>query len=53
VEVAFEPSDEGTAVTIVHRGWERLGAAAEGRRERNRKGWGGVLEHYRAACATG
>jgi uncharacterized protein YndB with AHSA1/START domain len=52
VEVAFEPASEGTAVTIVHRGWERLGAAAEERRERNRRGWSGVLEHYRAACAA-
>jgi uncharacterized protein YndB with AHSA1/START domain len=52
VEVAFAPSDDGTAVTIVHRGWERLGAAAEARRERNRKGWSGVLEHYRAACTA-
>ena len=42
-----------TAVTIVHRGWERLGAAAEERRERNKRGWAGVLEHYRAACAAG
>ena len=32
VEVSFEPAGEGTAVTIVHRGWERLGAAAEERR---------------------
>ena len=52
VEVVFEPAEEGTAVKIVHRGWERLGAAAEERRERNRRGWGGVLEHYRAACAA-
>jgi uncharacterized protein YndB with AHSA1/START domain len=52
VEVSFEPATEGTAVTIVHRGWERLGAAAEERRERNLKGWSGVLEHYRAACAA-
>jgi hypothetical protein len=38
-------------VTIVHRGWERLGAVAEERRERNRRGWEGVTDHYRAACA--
>ena len=50
VEVSFEPVADGTAVTIVHRGWERLGAVAEERRERNRRGWAGVLEHYREAC---
>jgi uncharacterized protein YndB with AHSA1/START domain len=52
VEVSFEPADAGTAVTIVHRGWERLGAAAEERRERNKRGWSGVIEHYRDACAA-
>lgn len=51
VEVRFEPAAEGTAVTIEHRGWERLGAVAEERRERNRRGWGGAIEHYRAACS--
>ena len=29
VEVSFAPADDGTAVTIVHSGWERLGARAE------------------------
>jgi uncharacterized protein YndB with AHSA1/START domain len=52
VEVTFEPAGDGTAVTILHSGWERLGAAAEERRERNKRGWAGVLEHYRAACAA-
>jgi uncharacterized protein YndB with AHSA1/START domain len=52
VEVTFAPNGEGTAVTIVHSGWERLGAVAEERRDRNRRGWAGALEHYRAACAT-
>ena len=33
---------------IEHRGWERLGAVAEERRDRNRRGWAGVTEHYRA-----
>jgi uncharacterized protein YndB with AHSA1/START domain len=51
VEVTFEAAAEGTAVVIEHRGWERLGAAAEERRDRNRRGWGGVIEHYRAACS--
>ncbi len=52
VEVTFHPVPDGTAVRIVHSGWERLGAKAEERRERNKKGWAGVLEHYRAACAA-
>jgi uncharacterized protein YndB with AHSA1/START domain len=52
VEVSFDPAGEGTEVRIVHRGWERLGAAAEERRERNRKGWAGVIQHYRDACAA-
>ena len=51
VEVTFEPDGERTAVRIVHSGWERLGAKGEERRERNRRGWAGVLEPYRAACA--
>ena len=51
VEVRFEAAGDGTAVSIEHRGWERLGAVAEERRERNRRGWGGVIERYRAACS--
>jgi uncharacterized protein YndB with AHSA1/START domain len=51
VEVTFTEIPEGTAVSIVHRGWERLGAVGAERRERNLKGWAGVLEHYRRACA--
>ncbi len=31
VEVTFTPAGDGTAVTIEHRGWERLGAVAEER----------------------
>jgi uncharacterized protein YndB with AHSA1/START domain len=53
VEITFEPAGDATAVTIVHRGWERLGTAAEERRERNKRGWAGVLEHYREACHAG
>ena len=33
---------------IEHRGWERLGAVAAERRDRNRRGWAGVTAHYRA-----
>jgi hypothetical protein len=45
--VTFTAAGEGTAVTIEHRGWERLGSVAEERR----RGWAGVIEHYRAACS--
>lgn len=50
VEVRFTAAGDGTAVAIEHRGWERLGAAAEERRERNRRGWDGVLARYRIAA---
>jgi uncharacterized protein YndB with AHSA1/START domain len=50
VEVTFDASGGGTSVSIVHRGWERLGAKGPERRERNRKGWAGVTEHYRRVC---
>ena len=52
VEITFADEGEGgTAVTIVHRGWERLGAVGPERRERNARGWGGLLPHFEAACA--
>jgi uncharacterized protein YndB with AHSA1/START domain len=50
VEVTFAAAGSGTAVSIVHRGWERLGAKGPERRERNRKGWAGVTEHFRRVC---
>jgi uncharacterized protein YndB with AHSA1/START domain len=52
VEVTFTPLGPGTEVAIVHSGWERLGAVAEERRERNRRGWSGVIEPYRRAAAV-
>ena len=48
VEVTFAAAGTGTAVRIEHRGWERLGAVAEERRDRNLRGWSGVVEHFRA-----
>jgi uncharacterized protein YndB with AHSA1/START domain len=50
VEIRFDAAAEGTRVTIEHRGWERLGARAAERRERNQRGWAGLLPHYKAAC---
>jgi uncharacterized protein YndB with AHSA1/START domain len=53
VEITFAADAAGTAVTIVHRGWERLGPpkGAE-RRARNERGWSGLLGHDVAACAA-
>lgn len=52
VAIAFTPlPDAGTRVDIEHRGWERLGAAGQDRRDANRRGWDGLLGHYMAACA--
>jgi uncharacterized protein YndB with AHSA1/START domain len=52
VEIGFAPNPEGTAVTIVHRGWERLGTKGPERRARNERGWGGLIPHYVEACAA-
>lgn len=50
VSVSFTGEGDTTTVTMVHRGWERLGAAGPERRERNRLCWRGVIPHFRAAC---
>jgi quercetin dioxygenase-like cupin family protein len=47
VEITFAPHADGTAVVITHSGWERLGAD---RRERNKRGWSGVLPRFRIAA---
>jgi uncharacterized protein YndB with AHSA1/START domain len=53
VDIAFAgAAGGGTRVTIVHRGWERLGARADGLRERNVRGWSGLLPHFERAAAT-
>jgi uncharacterized protein YndB with AHSA1/START domain len=49
VEVTFAPEGHDTAVTIVHRGWERLGARGPAGQGRGRQGWAGLLPHYRRA----
>jgi uncharacterized protein YndB with AHSA1/START domain len=51
VDICFTGDAAATTVTIVHRGWERLGADAPSWRERNLGGWGGLLPHYRQAAA--
>lgn len=50
VEVRFVGQGElRTRVEIEHRGWERLGAAGQDRRDQNRAGWGRLLPYYAAA----
>jgi uncharacterized protein YndB with AHSA1/START domain len=50
VDIRFVASGDATTVTIVHRGWERLGDRGEELRRRNRHGWDGLLPHYLRAC---
>jgi uncharacterized protein YndB with AHSA1/START domain len=52
VEISFAPAPDGTAVTIVHSGWERLGAKGPERRARNERGWSGLVPQYVEACAA-
>ncbi len=50
VEVTLSGQGEDTMVTIVHRGWERLGASGAERRKMNQKGWAGLFPHFVKAC---
>lgn len=50
VEITFAAERGGTVVTIVHRGWDRLGAAGPDMRERNRRGWAGLVPYFVAAA---
>jgi len=53
VEITFAPAgDAATAVRIEHRGWERLGERGPGLRERNVRGWAGLLPAYVAAAGA-
>ena len=53
VDISFTGGgDAGTTVTIVHRGWERLGPDGPAWRQRNLGGWSGLLPHYRQAAAA-
>lgn len=47
IEVLFTPAGEGTQLVLVHRGWERLGAAAEAARADYDTGWDQILERFR------
>ena len=48
VEISFAPAEDGTEVTIVHSDWQRLG-----QRERNERGWAGLIPHFVTACTDG
>jgi hypothetical protein len=53
VEISFhELGRERTRVDIEHRGWERLGAGADGWRDRNVAAWGSLLPRYREALVA-
>jgi uncharacterized protein YndB with AHSA1/START domain len=46
LEVRFAAEGAGTRVDLIHRGWERLGAAGPERRSGYDSGWSDVLGHY-------
>jgi uncharacterized protein YndB with AHSA1/START domain len=47
VEVTFTSDDNGTLVTLVHSGWERVSEERRAGRVDYDNGWPGVLEMYR------
>ena len=53
VEIRFRPHGDGASrIAITHTGWERLGAAADVGRDRNRHGWTTLLPHFTAATTS-
>jgi uncharacterized protein YndB with AHSA1/START domain len=50
VEVTFTVDGQRTTVSIVQRGWERLGDSGPELRKRNHLGWSGLLPHFQSAC---
>lgn len=50
VEVTFAADGDGTAVTLVHSGWERLSEERRAGRADYENGWPGVLELFRQAA---
>jgi uncharacterized protein YndB with AHSA1/START domain len=53
VQILFEADGDGTIVKLEHRGWEKLGARADGAREGYDGGWQLPLERFVAAAAAG
>jgi uncharacterized protein YndB with AHSA1/START domain len=53
VEITFAADgDDGTEVSIEHRGWERLGALGAERRQQNQRGWDSLLPRFQAAAGS-
>jgi Activator of Hsp90 ATPase homolog 1-like protein len=53
VEVRFTALDaDSTSVEILHSGWERLGEQGRNWRDRNSRGWAGVLAPFQEACRS-
>ncbi len=51
VRIEFVPvSADATRVEITHSGWDALGDLGAQRRDRNQRGWDGLLPHFVAAC---
>lgn len=51
IDISFTAEAGGTRVTLLHRGWEKLGAKAAGTRESYDQGWSAVLGgHYADFC---
>ena len=46
LEVTFQDEGDGTRVTLVHTGWERLGEMAPAARMSYEQGWDTVLQGY-------
>jgi uncharacterized protein YndB with AHSA1/START domain len=51
VEVTFASDGDGTLVTLVHSGWERVSEERRAGRADYDNGWPGVLERYREHTA--
>jgi uncharacterized protein YndB with AHSA1/START domain len=52
VELTFVADGDGTLVTLVHTGWERVGEERRASRTDYDNGWPGVLELYRQNATT-
>ncbi|MGA2009468.1 MAG: SRPBCC domain-containing protein [Solirubrobacteraceae bacterium] len=53
VEVTFSAQEDGTAVRLVHSGWDRLGTAGRPRATKTRQVWGELAAALIAACEAG
>jgi hypothetical protein len=54
VEIRFvAQGDTSTQIEIEHRGWERLGSAANQWRDRNQAGWDTLVPHFVAQIEKG